>query len=191
MALADRWILSRLDATIEDANRLMEPHHYGEAGKTIREFVWSELCDWYIEAAKVRLRGSPRGAAGCRADAGLRHGALSSAATPLHALRHRGALAGAATRRRKRDDRPLARGRRLAMNPPRPSFGALIETVRAIRNARTEAGIEPGRWIAAEVFAGQQLMPSSRAARAGHAGAHRRRRSRIPRRATGGRSRAR
>jgi valyl-tRNA synthetase len=35
-------------------------------------------------------------------------------------------------------------------------FGALIETVRAIRNARTEANVEPGRWIAAEVFAGPQ-----------------------------------
>jgi valyl-tRNA synthetase len=33
-------------------------------------------------------------------------------------------------------------------------FGALIETVRAIRNARTEANVEPGRWIAAEVYAG-------------------------------------
>ena len=62
LALADRWILSRLDATIDDATRLMQVHQYGEAGKTIREFVWSELCDWYIEAAKVRQRGSPRGA---------------------------------------------------------------------------------------------------------------------------------
>jgi valyl-tRNA synthetase len=33
-------------------------------------------------------------------------------------------------------------------------FGALIEIVRAIRNARTEAGVEPGRWIAAEIFPG-------------------------------------
>ena len=48
LALSDRWILSRLDATIEDADRLMQAHKYGEAGKTIREFVWSELCDWYF-----------------------------------------------------------------------------------------------------------------------------------------------
>jgi valyl-tRNA synthetase len=33
-------------------------------------------------------------------------------------------------------------------------FGALIETVRAIRNVRSEANVEPGRWIAAEIFAG-------------------------------------
>ena len=41
-----------------------------------------------------------------------------------------------------------------AMKRPRADFGALIEIVRAIRNARTEAGVEPGRWIAAEIFAG-------------------------------------
>src|SRR5581483_1006249 len=58
LALADRWILSRLDATILEADRLMGQHLYGEAGKVVREFVWSELCDWYIEAAKVRLRGT-------------------------------------------------------------------------------------------------------------------------------------
>jgi valyl-tRNA synthetase len=34
-------------------------------------------------------------------------------------------------------------------------FVALIEIVRAIRNARTEAGVEPGRWIAAQVFPGR------------------------------------
>ena len=111
LALADRWILSRLDATIEDANRLMQAHQYGEAGKTIREFVWSELCDWYIEAAKVRQRGIRRGATGRRADARLRHGALRPSPAPVHAVRHRGALAGAAARRRERDDRRLARSR--------------------------------------------------------------------------------
>ena len=40
------------------------------------------------------------------------------------------------------------------MRQPRADFGALIEIVRAIRNARTEANVEPGRWIAAEVFPG-------------------------------------
>ena len=43
-------------------------------------------------------------------------------------------------------------------------FSALIETIRAIRNARTEAGIEPARWIAADVFAGP-LTPAFEASR--------------------------
>jgi valyl-tRNA synthetase len=40
--------------------------------------------------------------------------------------------------------------------PAEADFGALIELVRAIRNARTEANVEPGRWIAARVYAGER-----------------------------------
>src|SRR5690606_21092972 len=33
-------------------------------------------------------------------------------------------------------------------------FDALMELVRSIRNVRTEAGVEPARWISADIFAG-------------------------------------
>src|SRR5699024_10986316 len=39
------------------------------------------------------------------------------------------------------------------------AFGALMELVRAIRNVRTEAGVEPARWIAADIYAGS-LTPA-------------------------------
>jgi valyl-tRNA synthetase len=55
LELADRWILSRLNRLIKNVNRLFESHQYGEAGRQINDFVWSEYCDWYIEASKVRL----------------------------------------------------------------------------------------------------------------------------------------
>jgi valyl-tRNA synthetase len=153
LALADRWILSRLDATIEEATRLMQTHQYGEAGKTIREFVWSELCDWYIEAAKVRQRGPT---AERQAVAQTLAFAMERAVRLLHPfmpfltealwqeLPHVGesVMIAAWPEAGRRDETAES------------DFGALIETVRAIRNARTEAGVEPGRWIAAEIFAG-------------------------------------
>jgi valyl-tRNA synthetase len=154
LALADRWILSRLDATIEDANRLMRAHQYGEAGKTIREFVWSELCDWYIEAAKVRQRGSP---AERQAVAQTLAFSMERSVRLLHPfmpfvtealwqeLPHVGESVMIASW-------PEVGPRNEAAET---EFGALIETVRAIRNARTEAGVEPGRWIAAEIFPGR------------------------------------
>src|SRR5690349_20353339 len=58
LTLIDRWILSRLDAITAELTSLLENHLYGEAGRQLRQFVWSELCDRYIEAAKVRLKGS-------------------------------------------------------------------------------------------------------------------------------------
>jgi len=55
LELPDRWILSRLNHTIEGVTRLFEGHQYGEAGRRINDFLWGEYCDWYIEATKVRL----------------------------------------------------------------------------------------------------------------------------------------
>ena len=52
----DRWILSRLQRTIENAGRMMDDFQIGEAQREIHEFLWSEYADWYIELAKIRLR---------------------------------------------------------------------------------------------------------------------------------------
>ncbi|MFN8468227.1 MAG: valine--tRNA ligase [Caldilineaceae bacterium] len=55
LSLPDRWILSRLDAVRHEATRLIDTWQFGEAGRQLYEFLWNEYCDWYIEAAKVRL----------------------------------------------------------------------------------------------------------------------------------------
>jgi valyl-tRNA synthetase len=57
LALADRWILSRLMSTVTRVNKHMERYDLGEAGKALYDFIWSEFCDWYIELAKPRLYG--------------------------------------------------------------------------------------------------------------------------------------
>lgn len=53
--LADKWILSRLQDTVKDVTGLLERFELGEAGRAIYDFIWSEVCDWYIEIAKPRL----------------------------------------------------------------------------------------------------------------------------------------
>jgi valyl-tRNA synthetase len=55
--LPDRWIVSRLNRLIADATELFDSYQYSEAGRRINEFLWSEFCDWYIEACKIRLYG--------------------------------------------------------------------------------------------------------------------------------------
>src|ERR1700731_561013 len=52
--LADRWILSRLAHLSVNVTQLIDDYQFGEAGRQINEFFWSEYADWYIEIAKVQ-----------------------------------------------------------------------------------------------------------------------------------------
>jgi valyl-tRNA synthetase len=55
--LADRWIMSRYARLVNDVDRLMKSYNFGEAGRQIQDFLWSEFADWYVEIAKVQLDG--------------------------------------------------------------------------------------------------------------------------------------
>ncbi len=57
LELADRWILSRYRRAAGEVTRLLDRFELGEAARVLYDFVWSELCDWYIELAKARLYG--------------------------------------------------------------------------------------------------------------------------------------
>ncbi|HTP02251.1 MAG TPA: class I tRNA ligase family protein, partial [Anaerolineales bacterium] len=54
--LADSWIASRLDQLVRDVERLFQTFQYGEAGRQIYEFFWSDFADWYVEIAKQQMQ---------------------------------------------------------------------------------------------------------------------------------------
>src|SRR5690625_940667 len=56
-SLADRWILTRLNETIENVTKNTDKYEFGEAGRYLYNFIWDDLCDWYIEMAKLPLYG--------------------------------------------------------------------------------------------------------------------------------------
>ena len=56
LTLADRWILSKLQTTIEEVTRLFEKFEFGEAGRILYHFIWNDYCDWYIEMTKEQLQ---------------------------------------------------------------------------------------------------------------------------------------
>ncbi|WP_188453501.1 valine--tRNA ligase [Virgibacillus oceani] len=58
MSLADKWILTRLNETIEHVTKNTNKYEFGEAGRHLYNFIWDELCDWYIEMAKLPLYGN-------------------------------------------------------------------------------------------------------------------------------------
>ncbi len=55
-SVADRWILSRLNATIRSVTQSLEQYRFDQACGTLYQFIWHEYCDWYLELAKVSLQ---------------------------------------------------------------------------------------------------------------------------------------
>jgi valyl-tRNA synthetase len=53
--VSDRWIISRLNRTIEQVRNALENYKFNEGAHFLYQFVWHEFCDWYIELIKHYL----------------------------------------------------------------------------------------------------------------------------------------
>ena len=56
LSLMDRWILSRYNTAVRDANRLLGEYKFGELADVLYEFTWNGFCDWYVEYAKKQMQ---------------------------------------------------------------------------------------------------------------------------------------
>ncbi len=61
LSLADRWILSRMNLAVKNVRKSLEEYRFNDAAEAIYQFLWHELCDWYIEIVKPRLYGKEPG----------------------------------------------------------------------------------------------------------------------------------
>jgi len=59
----DRWILSRLNQTIQLVTSELEAYRFDRAANALYQFIWHEYCDWYLELIKPTLQNpmSPEG----------------------------------------------------------------------------------------------------------------------------------
>jgi valyl-tRNA synthetase len=55
--LPDRWILTRLGQVSTDVAQALESYRFNDAAGLCYQFIWHELCDWYLEMAKQGLYG--------------------------------------------------------------------------------------------------------------------------------------
>jgi len=53
--LADRWIQARVNQVTAEVTRLFDAYQFGEAGRQLYDFFWSEFADWYLEIAKLQM----------------------------------------------------------------------------------------------------------------------------------------
>ena len=165
--LADRWIESRLNHTVAEVTRLFDSYQYGEAGRQAYEFLWGEVADWYIETAKGQFDAG--GEAAWRTahrlvrvlDQTLRllHPFIPFVTEDIWQQLRAAALATGVPA--GDGDWPEA----LIVAPwpvagkrnkrAEGDFERVQEIVRAVRNARAEYNVTPGRRIGALVSAGK------------------------------------
>lgn len=64
LSTVDRWILSRLDATVAEVDALYEDYQFAKLTDALFHFAWDEVFDWYVELSKITLQaGGPAAAA--------------------------------------------------------------------------------------------------------------------------------
>ncbi len=66
LTIADRWILHRLDEVLAVVDEGFESYEFAKACEALYHFAWDEVCDWYLELAKVQLADGSRKASTAR-----------------------------------------------------------------------------------------------------------------------------
>ncbi len=134
-----------------EVTALMDQYLYGEAGRRIRDFLWDEFCDWYIEATKVRLYAESDDIA---VPIAVLLTVLEQALRLLHPFMPFVSEAiWQALPESARQGEALMMARWPEVDPvfldegAETQMTALIDLVRGIRNVRAEYHVEPARRI--------------------------------------------
>ncbi|HEX6867390.1 MAG TPA: valine--tRNA ligase [Candidatus Limnocylindrales bacterium] len=170
MGPGDRWLLSRAAATVAAVDSAMAAYQFGEVTRLLYDAIWSGYCDWGVELAKVRLGDEASPVAAREATWWTLVEVLDTYLRLLHpvmpfvtealwaAIPHRATDPGLLIVARWPGAGERDRGAEAGVTD-------LIELVRGIRNARSEARLEPSAWLAAEVVVPTALGPTFEALR--------------------------
>ncbi len=164
---ADRWTISRAAASVAAVDRAMAGYAFGDASQILYEAVWNEYCDWSVELAKIRLGDESLAAADREATWWTLVEALDTYLRLLHpimpfiteAIWERLPHAAGDPALLIVADWPTARTE-AADAAAEVEVSALIDLVRAVRNARAEARVEPGAWLPVDVYVPEWLGPT-------------------------------
>jgi valyl-tRNA synthetase len=170
LGAAERWILSRVAATTLEVDRAMADYAFGEVTRALFDGIWSEFCDWGLELAKVRLGDDSLPAEVREATWWTLVEALDTYLRLLHPVmpfiteQLWGALPHRAT-----DPELLIVARWPGVGErdvaAEADVDGLIELVRALRNARAEAHVEPASRLPVGVAVPEDLGPAFEALR--------------------------
>lgn len=57
---SDKWILTKLNKTIESITKSMDKYDFNIVGNTLYNFIWSDFCDKYIELSKFNQNNTTK-----------------------------------------------------------------------------------------------------------------------------------
>ena len=160
-AIEDRWILSRLERAKADARARIAAFDFSKLALGLYDFVFSELCDWYLEMVKPRLYDGDEDAQATalhvlRETLALAHPVIPFVTEDVWSLRWDGLLA--AERVAPPDESSISAD-------VEAEVGGAIEAVRAIRNWRESVSVAPRIEIRAGLSAGALADSASLVAR--------------------------
>ena len=157
LKLHDRWILTRTGLVAKETTRLLESYNIGEAARLLYDFVWGDLCDWYLELSKPALKGA-EGEGRRRATQLVLHSVFKDAMLLLHPFipfvtEELWQIFGFGddSSLMERYEWPAGNGvSRFRESIDRMSL--FQEVVRVLRNLRAEAGVTPQGYVGRAVI---------------------------------------
>ncbi len=161
----ERWLLSRVATTIAEVDRALGEYSFADVTRLLYDATWNDYCDWAIELAKVRLGDPSLPAEEREATWWTMVAALDTYLRLLHPVIPFVTEAIWAELPHAPDDPELL----IVARWPEPGeidpeaeapIAAAVELVRAIRNARSEAKVEPSTWLPVHVAVGEDLAPA-------------------------------
>jgi len=153
-SVADRWIRSRLNATVGLVRKALDGYRFNDAASALYHFTWHEVCDWYLEIAKLALYDRGNAAQRARTQATLVE-VLEATLRLLHPfmpflteeiwqqLPHAGESIMVA---------PFPRASRRTADPEAErDMAPVIGVVSAVRNIRSESRVPPSVEVAVTI----------------------------------------
>lgn len=146
LAAEDKWILSKYNRLVAEVTHNLNSYELGLAVGKLYDFIWDVYCDWYIELAKSRLNAGGEGAVNVKR---VLVYVLSNTLKLLHpfmpfiteeiwqCLPHEGESIMVS-------QWPVA-DKALDFGGEEANFEMVMNAIKAIRNARTNADVPPSR----------------------------------------------
>ncbi len=175
-SLADRWILTLLQQTIEQVRGAVEQYRFDQAAQALYEFIWNEFCDWYLELVKPTLQTKNPGTTELRAARRTLVEVLESSLRLIHPFmpfiteeiwQRLAPLTETSGETIMLAPYPTANPNRIDTNAVE-EINWIKEFILAIRHVRGEIGIPPSKRVAVLLRHGSALDRARVQANVGH-----------------------